>query len=75
MILQDARVWFRYRCKITAHIKGNKSSMYNDNMVCILHKIGENETQKHMEKCDFTKEIRENFDMGKEDNKLVKWRK
>ena len=32
MNLQDARVWFRYRCKITAHIKGNKSSMYKDKM-------------------------------------------
>ena len=32
MNMQDARVWFRYRCKITAHIKGNKSSMYKDNI-------------------------------------------
>ena len=38
--LQDARVWFRYRCKITAHIKGNKSSMYKDNMACRLCKSG-----------------------------------
>ena len=23
MILSDARIWFRCRCKITSHIKGN----------------------------------------------------
>ena len=36
MNLMNTRVWFRYRCKITAHIKGNKSSMYKDNMQCRL---------------------------------------
>ena len=34
MNMQDARVWFRYRC--TNHIKGNKSSLYEDNMQCRL---------------------------------------
>ena len=28
MNLPDARTWFRFRCKITKHIKGNMSSMY-----------------------------------------------
>ena len=28
-----------------------------------------------MEKCDFTKEMPENLDMGKEEDKLVLWRK
>ena len=32
--MMDASVWFRYRCKITAHIKGNKSSMYKENKQC-----------------------------------------
>ena len=63
MNIQDARVWFRYRCKITAHIKGNKSSMYKDNMVCRLCNSGENETQEHMEK-----EMWKNLDMGKEED-------
>ena len=40
-------IWFRYRCKIKAHIKGNKSSMYKDNMQCRLCKSGEDETQEH----------------------------
>ena len=35
---------------------------------------GGNETQEHME-SDFTKEMRENLDMGKEADKLVLWRK
>ena len=28
MTLSNARLWFRYRCQIVDHIKGNKSSMY-----------------------------------------------
>ena len=38
MNLMNARIWFRYRCKITAHIKGNKSSLYNGitcNAACV----------------------------------------
>ena len=64
--MMNARVWFRYRCKITAHIKGNKSSMYKDNIRCRLCNSGENETQEHMENCDFTKEMRANLNKGKE---------
>ena len=45
MNLMNARIWFRYRCKITAHIKGNKSSMYKDNMQCRLCKSEKDETQ------------------------------
>ena len=40
MNLQDARVWFRFRCKLTALIKGNKSSMYKNNMECRYCKSG-----------------------------------
>ena len=46
----DASVWFRYRCKITAHIKGNKSSMYKENKQCQLYNFGENETHKKVRK-------------------------
>ena len=49
--------------------------MYKDNMACRLCKSGENETQEHMEKCKFTKEMSENLDMGKEADKIVLWRK
>ena len=45
--MQDARVWFRYRCKITTNIKGNKSSMYKDNIGSRLCNSGGN--------CNFTK--------------------
>ena len=44
-------------------------------MVCRLCNSGENETQEHTEKFDFTKEMRENLDMGKEEDKLVLWKK
>ena len=36
---------------------------------------GENETQEHMKHCDFTKEMRANLNMGKEEDKLVIRRK
>ena len=61
--------------KITAHIKGNKSSMQKDNMQCQLCKSGEDETQEHLEKCDFTKEMRKNLNLGKREDKIVLWRK
>ena len=54
-----------------AHIKGNKSYMYKDKMQCRLCNSGENETQEHMESCDFTKEMRANLNMGKEEDKVV----
>ena len=44
MTLTNARLWFRYQCKIIDHIKGNKSSVYNNNMACRLCTSGENET-------------------------------
>ena len=48
--------------------KGNNSSIYKDNMACRLCTSGKNETQEHLEKCEFTKDIRKNLD-------LVLWRK
>ena len=56
--LPDARMWFRYHWKITKYIKGNTSSMYRDNMCCRYCKSGEEETQEHMETCDFSSEMR-----------------
>ena len=72
MTLTNARLWFRYRCKIIDHIKGNKSSMYKNNMQCRLCTTGENETQEHLEKCEFTTEMRKNLDLGKRDDKIQK---
>ena len=67
MNLQYARVWFRFKGKISAHIKGNKSSMYRNDMEC---RYCENETQEH-----FTKEMRKTFDLTQETDQLVLWRK
>ena len=51
--------------------KGNKSLMYKDNMQSRLCKSGKDETQEHLEKCDFTKEIKKNLNLGKRDEKIV----
>ena len=75
MNMMDARVWFRYRCKTTALIKSNKSSIYKDNMQCRLCNSGKDETQDHLERCDFTREMRTNLNLGKLEDKVVLWRK
>ena len=75
MKLTNARLCFRYKCKIIDHIKGNKSSLYKNNMHCRLCTTGENETQEQLEICEFTKEMRKNLDLGKRDAKIVLWRK
>ena len=49
MNLPDARMWFRYRCKITKYIKGNTSSAYRDNMSCRYCTSGEEETHGNMQ--------------------------
>ena len=68
MTLANARLWFRYRCQIIDHIKGNKSSVWRNNMACSLCTSGEDETQDHLERCSFTKEMRLNPDMRKGTN-------
>ena len=50
MTLADARLWFRYRCKILDNIKGNRSSQWEDRMHCRHCTTGENESQEHLEK-------------------------
>ena len=49
--------------------------MYKNRMQCRLCTTGENETQEHLEKCEFTTEMRKHLDLGKRDNKIVLWRK
>ena len=49
--------------------------MYKDNMQCRLSKTGEDETQEHLEKCEFTKEMRTNHTLEKQEDKIVLWRK
>ena len=44
-------------------------------MQCQLCNSGENETQEHLERCDFTREMRTNLDLGKLKDKVVLWRK
>ena len=49
MNLPDARTYFRFRCKITKYIKGNRSSLHKEDKTCRYCKTGEEETQEHME--------------------------
>ena len=75
MNIPDARIWFRFRCKITSHIKGNVSSMYKDNMKCKCCKSGADETQEYLEECDFTKDMRISLDLQKEKDRSTLWRR
>ena len=75
MNLPDARTWFRYRCKTTKNIKGNTSSSFRDNMQCRHCTSGEDETQEHLETCDFTSEMRRNLNLNKEREHMILWRK
>ena len=58
--MADTDTNFYQIISIINHIKGNKSSMYKDDMACRLCTSGENKTQEHLEKCDFTKDFRKN---------------
>ena len=71
MTLTNARLWFRYRYQIIDHIKVNKSSIYRNNMACRLYTSGEDETQEYLERCNLTKEMRENLDLNIREDKIV----
>ena len=49
----------------------SQSSMYRNNMACRLCTSGEDETQDHLERCNFTKEMRENLNLTLRDDKIV----
>ena len=68
--LTNARLWLRYRCQIINRIKGNKSSMYRNNMACRLCKSGKNGTQEHLERCNFSKDMK-NLDLNMREDKIV----
>ena len=44
-------------------------------MACKLCTIGEDETQDHLERCNFTKEMRENLNLTLREDKIVLWRR
>ena len=75
MTLADSRLFFRYRYQIIDNIKGNRSSKWKHDMACRLCTSGENETQDHLERCSFTKEMRENLDLTIREDKRVLWRR
>ena len=52
-----------------------REEVLKDSMACILCTSGENETQDHLEKCEFTRDMRKNLDLELRDDKIVLWRK
>ena len=55
MTLANARLWFRFRCQIIDHIKGNKSSVWRNNMACRLCTSGEDENPRPPRKVQLHK--------------------
>ena len=47
--------------------------MYKDNMQCRQCNSGGNETQEHLERCDFTREMRKKQNPGKLEDNVVLW--
>ena len=75
MNLPDARTWFRFRCKTTNNSKGITSSSFRDNLKCSHCNSGEDETQEHLETCEYTSELRRNLDLTKKREHIILWRK
>ena len=77
MNIDDARVWFRYRSKMTIRVKGNRTSAFRDNMDCRHCDTKEEETQEHLEVCKGTEDLRQDIDMNLniEHDKMVFWKK
>ena len=44
-------------------------------MACRLCTSGEDETQDHLERCNFTKEMRENLNLTLREDKILLWRR
>ena len=44
-------------------------------MACRFCTSGEDETQDHLERCNFTKEMRENLNLTLMEDKIVLWRR
>ena len=59
--LDDARVWFRYRSRMTVRVKANESSAFRQ------HKM---QTPARMESRNTSK-----YDISKPDEKLIYWRR
>ena len=75
MNINDARVWFRYRSKMTVRVKANRSSEFRNNMGCRHCNTDEVESQAHLETCAGTKDMRKDLDMTKENDHMIFWRK
>ena len=74
--LEEARVWIRYRSRMIAGVKANKSSMHRNDMICRCCESDEEETQEHLEVCKGTENKRqglENWDRWQ--TRVTFWRR
>ena len=55
--LDDVRVWFRYRSKITIRVKPNRLSEFKTNMDCKYCNTKEEESRDHLERCTGTEDL------------------
>ena len=74
MNLPDSRTWFRFRSKITTHVKGNITSIYRENMQCRYCTTGVDETQEHLKECEFTRTMSKTLKVKKERELMILWR-
>ena len=65
MNLDNARVWFGYRSKITVIVKDKISSEFRNNMGCRHCNTEEVESQAHLERSTGTKDMK-NLNLTKE---------
>ena len=54
MNLREARVWVRYRSRMTKGVKANRASVHRNDMTCRCCGEDEAETQEHLEICKGT---------------------
>ena len=76
MNLPDARTWFRFRGKITTHI--NETQHRYTGIICNAGRyrtMGADETQKHLEECEFTWKMRKSLNLEIEWERMILWRK
>ena len=75
MNIDDARVWFRYRSKMTVRVKANRSTEFRNNMGCRHCDTDKVESQAHLETWTGTHDMRKDLNLNIEKDHMVFWRR
>ena len=75
MIIDDARLWFRYRIEITVTFKANRSSEFRNNMGCSDWDTDKVESQAHLETCTGTQDMQKDLNLNIKQYHMVFWRR